>query len=150
IHLDDEHVRLELVRLRDRLFTVGSDGDDLHVRFLLDDLPDSHCRDPTRVGQKDPDRALGPLAHSCSLVRSVRRARSGSTFFSTGRSSVTAVPLPGVDWICNVPPISSARSRIERSPTDFLWRAAFTRSNPMPSSVTCSTQLSFARDHAIP
>src|SRR6266581_1110635 len=65
--LEATAVRLQLVRLRDGLFTVGSHADDLHVRLFLDDLPDAHGGDATRIGEKDPDRAFGPFAHSCSL-----------------------------------------------------------------------------------
>ena len=67
IHLDDQDVRLQLVCLRDGLFAVGSHTDDLHVRLFLDHLPDAHGGEATRIGEKDPDRAFGPIVHSCSL-----------------------------------------------------------------------------------
>src|SRR5205823_10714343 len=121
VDLDDENVRLELVRLRHRLLAVRGNSDDVHVRFFFDDLPDPHRRDAARVGEQDADRTLRAFAHECSSrARSSRRARSGSTFFCAGSSNVTAVPFPGVDWIWSVPPMSSARSRMESRPTDFL------------------------------
>ena len=66
VDLDDEDVGFELVGLRHGLLAVRCDAHDLHVRLFVDDLPDAHGRDATRIREQDPDRALGPIAHECS------------------------------------------------------------------------------------
>src|SRR3989442_302917 len=99
---------------RNSASTFDGDADDLEVLLLLQPRTDPHGRDPTGVGDQDPDRPLALFAHV-----SASTFRSRSSVCSVGRSSVTAVPFPGVDWICSVPPMSSARSRMDRSPTDF-------------------------------
>jgi len=58
VHLDDEDVRLELDRFRDSVLSVGDDGEDLHVGFLLEDLHDAECGEAAGVGENDPDGLL--------------------------------------------------------------------------------------------
>ena len=66
VDLDDEDVGFELVGLRHGLLAVRRDAHDLHIRLFVDDLPDAHGRNATRIREQDPDRALGLLVHECS------------------------------------------------------------------------------------
>ena len=58
VDLDDQHVGLELDGLGHGFLAIGHDGEDLHVRFLFEDLHDANGRDTAGVGEHDADRLL--------------------------------------------------------------------------------------------
>jgi len=61
IRLDDEHIGLELERLRRRLLSIRRGANELDVGFLLEHLADAHRREPAGVCENDTDVAIRVL-----------------------------------------------------------------------------------------
>ncbi len=73
IDLDDEHIRLELERLRHGLLAVARRPDELDVRLLLEHLRDAQRRQPARVREQNADAALSLVGQAPFLFPLMRR-----------------------------------------------------------------------------
>src|SRR5262249_7397476 len=98
LHVEDDHVGQVAPDLLERDLSVGGLGHHAQVRLGLDDLPEPLPEDRMVVGDDDPDLLQGALAST------------------SGASTTTVVPCPGVEWIRQVPLRSFARAERLRRP----------------------------------
>src|SRR5207249_1738909 len=115
-HIQDRDLGPLGEHLLDGLDAVLGFGDDLEVRLAVEKQLQPGADDPVVVRNHDP--------HSPS-----------PSVMSRGTSSLTLVPLPGLESNSSLPPTSRARSRMPDMPSPLFSSA---KAKPRPSSDTSS------------